>query len=335
MADVHEALKTLSPVDHAEFPSGPSTLSLHLATSLADAHILVSSVPAPSLPDGVTLTEPSNAKIAALQKEWKPVKLNAKDNPLDISVFKLPAKDGKGTWFARRSIHTDIPFRRFKAGLQQEFQQPTAEETEGSKRPGPVRGIGKDVLVHHETCELGKAEIFQLSAQFPGPSAPRDFVQGSLSSSTHPGDISTATSEKESLSTGSKGTGGYTKDRPNQFTMISKPVLNHPKCSERSGYVRGYYESVEFIREVPSVVQQPNRTNSTPNIPSAELFTLVTRPREKTANEHPGQELENLPVDWVMITRSDPGGSMYPLFRHGKKPRINRLIDMQTCQGGW
>jgi hypothetical protein len=317
MTDVHEALKTLSPTDHAEFPSDPSALNLHLATSLADAHILISSIPPPALPAGVTLPEPTTAEIAELQKEWKPVKINAKDNPYGISVFKLAAKDGKGTWFARRSVHTDIPFQRFKAGLQQEFQQPTVEGTEGSQQSGPVRGIGKDVLIHHETCELGKAEIFQLSAQFPGPSARRDFVEGCFSSSAHPADISAAATD----SGGVIETEDTDQPRPKQFTMISKPVLNHPEGDQRSGYVRGYYESVEFIREVPSIGQQLTRTLSTPNILSAESFASTTRPRGKTISEHSGEVVvtpENCPVDWIMITRSDPGGSMNPhlLERH-------------------
>jgi hypothetical protein len=182
------------------------------------------------------------------------------------------------------------------------------EDTEGSQQSGPVRGIGKDVLIHHETCELGKAEIFQLSAQFPGPSAPRDFVEGCFSSSAHPADISAAAADSNGVVTEDAD-----KPRPKQFTMISKPVLNHPEGDQRSGYVRGYYESVEFIREVPSIGQQLTRTLSTPNIPSAELSASIARPRGKTVGEHSEEVVvtpENCPVDWIMITRSDPGGSM-------------------------
>ncbi|KAA8912753.1 hypothetical protein FN846DRAFT_1019196 [Sphaerosporella brunnea] len=307
MTNVHKALKTLSPTDHSDFPADPSKLTLHLTTSLADAHILISSIPPPTLPDGITLPEPANAEIAALQNEWKPVKINPKDNPLGLNIFKLAAKDGKGTWFARRSVHTDIPFRRFKAGLQQEFQQPTVDETEGSRKPGPVRGIGKDVLVHHETCELGKAEIFHLSAQFPGPSAPRDFVEVCLTSSAHPEDVTAAAREEPGNDQGKN------QQRPKQFTLISTPILNHPECEERSGYVRGYYESVEFIREIPENVQQLTRTQSTLNIPAADTLRPTPCRRGKTMSENGGEESAAAPkcaVDWVMITRSDPGGSV-------------------------
>lgn len=318
MTDVHAALKTLSPTEHSEFPSDPSSLNLHLATSLTDAHILISSLPPPAtVPESVTLPEPPNLDIAALQKEWKPVKLPAKDNPIGISVFRLSAKDGKGTWFARRSIHTDIPFPRFKAGLQQEFQQPKQDGAEDGVTQGPVRGIGKSLRIHHETCELGNAEIFQLLAQFPGPSAPRDFVEGCLSSSAHPEDISTAASERGRLSSPSNSgdeTESSGKNRPKQFTLISKPVLNHPQGDERSGYVRGFYESVEFIREIPSTIARSQ------DVPSAES---ISPPPGKTVGmtpEEAAQARGNCAVDWIMITRSDPGGSEYSNSVNRKLP---------------
>ncbi|KAF8251872.1 hypothetical protein K440DRAFT_538760, partial [Wilcoxina mikolae CBS 423.85] len=296
--DVHEALKTLSPIEHTEFPSDPSALDAHLATSLADIHTLISSIPPPAiLPKSLDLPEPPNTEIAALQKEWKPVKLSNKENQIGISVFKLSAKDGKGAWFARRSIHTNISFERFKAGLQYDFK-----ENEGEEKSGPVRGIGRDLLVRHESSELGRGEILQLSAQFPGPSAPRDFVEGCLSSSAHPEDHSTKKSGK-----------GIAKDRLRQFTLISKPVLNHPECDQRSGYVRGTYESVEFIREIPVTPKSLARCHSTPNVPAVETPTSPTRPRGKTvgqSGENAAEAGENCPVDWIMITRSDPGGSV-------------------------
>ncbi|KAF8536931.1 hypothetical protein BDD12DRAFT_848990 [Trichophaea hybrida] len=306
--DVHEALKTLSPIEHTEFPSDPSALDAHLATSLADIHTLISSIPPPAiLPKSLNLPEPPNTEIAALQNEWKPVKLSNKENQTGISVFKLLAKDGKGAWFARRSIHTNISFERFKAGLQHDFK-----ENEGEGKSGPVRGIGKDILVCHESSELGRGEILQLSAQFPGPSAPRDFVEGCLSSSAHPEDHSTKKSGGTDPNSGDRGK-GITKDRPRQFTLISKPVLNHPECDQRSGYVRGTYESVEFIREIPVTPKSLARCHSTPNVPAVETLTSPTRPRGKTVGQS-GEDAveagENYPVEWVMITRSDPGGSV-------------------------
>jgi len=37
---------------------------------------------------------------------------------------------------------------------------------------------------------------------------------------------------------------------PRHFMVISRPCL-HPDCPPRDGYIRGQYESVEFIREIP------------------------------------------------------------------------------------
>lgn len=303
--DVHEAFKTLSPSDHGEFPSDASALREHLASTLVDAHTLISSIPPPTsaFPENLNLP---NTDSRALQ-EWKPVKLSAKDNPLDISVFKLSAKDGKGSWFARRSIHTDIPFQRFKTCLQKEFEQSLKGEASSS---GAIRGFGNDSRVYYETCELGAAEILHLSAQFPGPSAPRDFVQGRCSTSAHPGDLS---STSETKSPCRESTRFEEAERPKQFTIISKPVLNHPECNEQAGYVRANYESIEFIREIPIPPKSLDRSQSTPDMTSFYTDSVPSLPRGKTVvltSQGTASALGPYPVDWIMITRSDPGGSV-------------------------
>ncbi|CCX17441.1 hypothetical protein FPQ18DRAFT_291211 [Pyronema domesticum] len=307
--DVHEALKTLSPIHHSDFPSDPSSLDAKLAACLADTHTLISSIPPPAiLPKSINLPEPANTDIATLQKDWKPVKLSNKENQLGISVFKLPAKDGKGTWFARRSIHTNISFDRFEAGLRHEFSQDAPEE---GSRPAPVRGIGKDLLVRHESSELGRGQILQLSAQFPGPSAPRDFVEGCLSSSAHPEDLAT-TKDGQPITTIIESGEGTSKKNPRQFTLISKPVLEHPECCERQGYVRGTYESVEFIREIPTNIEHLSRSLSSPDISAVDKLPTGRR-RGRTvgqADEADHIPQDHAPVDWIMITRSDPGGSV-------------------------
>lgn len=65
--------------------------------------------------------------------------------------------------------------------------------------------------------------------------------------------------------------------------MISRPLTDHPECEERQGYVRGQFESIEFIREIPAVCKPPinrrsveverdgmRRVMSVPNVPSLE-----------------------------------------------------------------
>ena len=94
----------------------------------------------------------------SLQKEWgKPMKLNAKDNPLGVTVYKCSAKDGRGSWFARRSVHEGLGFKKWKLGLQKEF--PESMAVQGGPGVGNIRGIGADRRVERMTVEgTGTAE---------------------------------------------------------------------------------------------------------------------------------------------------------------------------------
>ena len=119
--------------------------------------------------------------------------------------------------------------------------------------------------------------------------------------------------------------------------IISKPC-NHPACPPREGFIRGQYESIEFIREIP---QKPKRASSYVDLRKIEdqqpldkqailrraenaFGASEGRPRGKTVSfaeskgsrsKHEAHDLELLdeesnPVEWIMITRSDPGGSV-------------------------
>jgi len=155
-------------------------------------------------------------------------------------------------------------------------------------------------------------------------------------------------------------------DIPRHFMVISRPC-NHPDTQPRDGFIRGNYESVEFIREVPlkkgfrksasttNLPTQRNRSASTlgreailrnaaKNYPpttengllgsdkgvaaasDTDLSSRETRARGKTisydmskssdakrnSTDNPEQDddCESNPVEWIMITRSDPGGSV-------------------------
>ncbi|TGZ79162.1 hypothetical protein EX30DRAFT_342630 [Ascodesmis nigricans] len=310
MAEVHEALKSLAPARHETFPRSRSTLDIHLANTLVDVHTLISSIPPPeNIPPNLHLPSPPNTDAKILQKEWKLVKMSSKDNPLDISVFKLSAKDGRGAWFARRSMHMDIPFSRFKAGLQKEFDQP---KDENGVEQGAIRGIGKNETIQDHESELGKAEVMVLSAQFPGPSAPRMFVEGYLTTSAHPEDLSMSNGIDSDESTHeAQDIQAAAVQRPKQFTIISKPVLDHPAVEDKPGHVLGQYESVEFIREVPLDPRHIDRSQSFPNVGSAaKLLTSPTRPRGRTVSGNLEDPNPSIPVEWIMITRSDPGGNV-------------------------
>lgn len=334
----HEPLKALGPV--AWSAVSPDNLKPFLASSFANAQTVIDSVPSPfvsarfttppnrprSHTDGSILPAPdtppatpsrkhaltttadeseSTASAAAaaahaekLRKEWKEVKVPAKENPLGINVYKLSAKDGRGAWFARRSVHHGIPFDKFRLGLEHEF----GETMKAFNGPGTgnVRGIGAEKRAERLVCEgVGTAEVWLLSAQFPGPTTPRDFV--TLLLTGHGNENSTASD------TGSK-----------QYMIVSKPC-DHPECAPRSGYIRGSYESVEIIREVP--VEQPIRaTRSSTDLARAAVESLtvedVAKPAdtmsERAVSEKASEGAADIAtaVEWIMVTRSDPGGSV-------------------------
>ncbi|KFY83361.1 hypothetical protein V500_10081, partial [Pseudogymnoascus sp. VKM F-4518 (FW-2643)] len=142
-----------------------------------------------------------------------------------MSVYKLAGTDGKGAWFARRSVHCGLGFERWKRALQQEF--PETMKIDGGPGVGNIRGIGGERCVECRQARAGKMEVYHLSAQFPGPTTPRDFVTMLM------------TTERPVEEGG-----------PRQFMIVSKPCI-HPQTPEREGFIRGQYQSVELIREVP------------------------------------------------------------------------------------
>lgn len=77
-------------------------------------------------------------------------------------------------------------------------------------------------------------------------------MTSTLTSSAHPQDLSLPSDDAPPVPAPDDGA-----PKPRQFTMISRPLTDHPECAERQGYVRGQFESVEFIREIPSVCAPP------------------------------------------------------------------------------
>lgn len=168
MSALHDALQTLLPIDFASLPVDDNGLDEFMRDAFRQSQTIVHSVPlpstsAPSTPNrsransaasSVDDIRPSSARPhhsvdVDLQKTWgKPIKLSAKDNPLNISVYKLSSKDGNGAWFARRSIHEGLGFARWKKGIEGEFRESLA--VEGGAGAGAVRGVGADKLVEHK-----------------------------------------------------------------------------------------------------------------------------------------------------------------------------------------
>jgi hypothetical protein len=156
--------------------------------------------------------------------------------------------------------------------------------------------------------------VFQLSAQFPGPVAPREFITCLMTTDT-------------GLTEKSAPHGDCPPDSkviPRHWMVVSVPV-DHPEAPPRQGLVRGSYESVEMIREIPLAT---SKSKSTPNLLDTNGSPDRGRPRgstigfaESRGESAKGERLdkhehfdtddqETNPVEWIMVTRSDPGGGI-------------------------
>jgi predicted nucleic acid-binding Zn-ribbon protein len=203
--------------------------------------------------------------------------------------------------------------------------------------------------------------VYHLSAQFPGPTTPRDFVTLLLTSSTA---LTEPAPERPSppTSAGTQPQSSRFSETPRHFMVISRPCI-HPDCPPRDGFIRGQYESVEFIREIPrkpkkmssSMTDLPRSAHTRDrsleekailrkaaqvgsgdgahlqngdNLSAGAAEDIVregrkrgktisfTQPRGSSAkgegmDDQQAQDDEDTnPVEWIMITRSDPGGSV-------------------------
>ncbi|KAK3295705.1 uncharacterized protein B0H64DRAFT_460264 [Chaetomium fimeti] len=270
-----------------------------------------------------------HATLTKLSREWKDLKMqqgggSSNGNPHGIAMYKMGAKDGRGAWFARRSFHRVGPggvgFERWEAALRREMQVTLERvEAEPRKEPGTgnVRGIGAERKVDGVEFEGGKMGVYHVSARFPGPTTPRDFITL----------IMTPKEEKKPRGR---------KRAPRQFMVVSRPC-DHPDCPPRPGFVRGTYESVEVIREVP--VEKPlRRVRSSVDLSrdDANSAAVTGEPISKeavlrAAKQAVGEEAESegegaktvsfrlsddadsdmeMAIEWLMVTRSDPGGSV-------------------------
>jgi len=284
MSELHDALKALDSTEWSDVPAdNPKSFLQH---QFEAGELICNSVPPPpggtaydaATPSQSTVDSASSSKDVSisdarpqdphpshveLRSAWgKPMKLSAKDNPLGVSVYKMAGKDRNGAWFARRSIHEGISFSKFKKAMAWEFAESMA--VEGGPGVGAVRGLAADSRLEKDQVEgVGQLEVYQLSAQFPGPTTPREFITLLMTSSD-------AIGEKT----------GAGQPPPRHYMIVSKPC-NHPAATERTGYIRGHYESVEMIREIPLHHKSGDKEKADLN-----------------------------PVEWIMVTRSDPGGGI-------------------------
>lgn len=87
--------------------------------------------------------------------------------------------------------------------------------------------------------------------------------------------------------------------------IVSKPCL-HTECPPRSGIIRGSYESVEFIREVPISSEGVKRSLSSTDLNASK----DANPRGSTSSDKGHDSGVATTIEWLMVTRSDPGGSV-------------------------
>jgi len=313
---LHEALAHLRAKPFSDIPT--DDLAPYLQTTLSTARTIANSVPpathfspvaAPAANSASASPAPPPHRTAAtedtkgLWTAWgKPLKLSARDNALGLAVYKMAGADRHGAWFARRSLHRGLGFAAWRACMAREFDASLA--VVGGPGEGAVRGIAADRRVCECAVEgLARLQVFQLSAAFPGPVTPRDFV------------IMTVSSEGESV-LDEEGRG---------FVVVSIPV-EHPDAPQRDGLVRGFYESVEMIREVklPRSKDSNLRSRSAADLLDSEPKRSESRQRGITISytesrgvdaedEHIDASVEDedeYAVEWIMITRSDPGGGI-------------------------
>jgi hypothetical protein len=315
MSELHDALQNLSPVTWTDLPK--DNLDSYLTECFAAGELICNSLP--PLADGTPFhaskphhrkpnqarshkeIHPSAARPPSahadhekLHKSWgKPVKINPSQNPLHVNVYKMAGNDRHGAWFARKSVHEGLGFDKFKRAMMREFSE--SMTVTGSPGAGAIRGIAADRRLEREDVPgVGKVEVYELSAQFPGPVTPREFLAMLMSSDGALSDKSAVPVE------------GGEKHLPRHFMVVSRPV-DHPDAPLRPGFVRGQYESVELIREIPLSTAKPKFTSD-----------LLLKPNGSTkpgsgddqANGDALDDPELNPVEWIMITRSDPGGGI-------------------------
>ncbi|KAJ5294642.1 hypothetical protein PENANT_c006G10923 [Penicillium antarcticum] len=323
MATLHEALQCLKPTSWDDVPQSPDELRDYMRDLFKHSRLVAESLPDPPLSEAEDYPHldyeaaapsaprivPSSSRvgetdpeITELQKQWgKPVKVGGpKDNPLDVTLWKLSATDGGGSWFGRRSVHAGLPFSRWREKMSSEYDETLKVNQrkihKGQTPDNSIRGIGAEEKVETievkdaDGSELGHLMVYHVSAQFPKPTAPRDFVAMIVNSDS-------------GLRVGGS------KQPGRSWMMISKPC-DHPDVPHKQGYTRGNYESVELIREIPkkdgsesSSSSQKSKKKSDSSSPDSQ------HPEQGEASGEPEDEGMN-PVEWIMVTRSDPGGSI-------------------------
>ncbi|KAL4923097.1 uncharacterized protein BDV17DRAFT_24225 [Aspergillus undulatus] len=299
MATLQDSLLSLSATTWDSLPSDEAALREYITTLRTKARLIIDSVPEPPASDNTKKYETSvgtlklrpspvrlqtkNKSTLDSQKEWgKPVAKQAvsKDNPLSVPVYKLSGSDGQGSWFGRRSVHAGLEYRVWEEKLSSEIGETlrkNEERIEGGLDPDvAVRGIGAQSRL--ESVEIrsedGESVVAKLNVYHVSASFPRPTTSRDFVIMIVTWEAGFDHPEEEK--------NGKEEREGRSWMMVSRPV-EHPDAPSTEQYIRGQYESVEMIREI-----------------------IV----EKDSSDADGAKDEPNPVEWIMVTRSDPGGTI-------------------------
>ncbi|KAK5110055.1 hypothetical protein LTR62_006299 [Meristemomyces frigidus] len=323
MAELHEALKQLSPTQWSEIPEDDATLAQYMSDCFQAGELICNTVPplaagesfhsaqhhhkrpneatsAKEMHNSTTRGAAVAAEHESLQKSWgKPYKFKAEQNPANVALYKMAGNDRHGAWFGRRSVHEGLGFDRFRRAIAREMPQSLSYEGVGA---GAIRGLAADTQLEHKKVDAAKADldVYQLSGQMPKPVTAREFVQLLMTTESGLSEKSAADLE------------GGGKHIPRSFMNVSRPI-SFPGVSDRPEFVRGQYESVELIREIPL--------------------------HKRTGGDESSDAAELNPVEWIMVTRSDPGGGIPRFLVERGTPEamladVTKFLDWATGLGG-
>ncbi|KAL4941490.1 hypothetical protein BDV06DRAFT_194446, partial [Aspergillus oleicola] len=298
MATLQDSLLSLNATTWDEIPSSDhSALRSYLLTLRKKARLIIDSVPEPppiqaeqiknyetsigtlKLKPSTARLETSNKETLSNQKEWgKPVVKQAvsRDNPLSVPVYKLSGSDGQGSWFGRRSVHAGLEYGVWEEKLSSEIGETLRKNEEkvsqGQEPDVAVRGIGAQSRL--ESVEIkgenGESVVGKLNVYHVSASFPRPTTSRDFVVMI----VTWEAGFKEDVESGSE----KEEKEGRSWMMVSRPV-EHPNSPPTEQCIRGQYESVEMIREI--LVDKDSNDSGEPN-----------------------------PVEWIMVTRSDPGGTI-------------------------
>ncbi|KAL4810704.1 hypothetical protein BDV18DRAFT_127813 [Aspergillus unguis] len=301
MASLQESLLSLNSTPRDKVPSSDQAALREYITDLRrKARTIADSVPEPPPPSEssstnadtkstsksrytVTLSParlaPKDSTVTQNQSQWsksivKPTP--GKDNPLGIPVYKLQGSDGQGHWFGRRSVHAGLPYKVWEEKIRNEMAETLVWNEKRLARGQPpdkaVRGIGAREKV--EVLEI-RDEENKSEGDGQGKSMGKATVYHVSASFPRP---TTSRDFVVMIVTWEDAFEAEEKEEREGRTwmMVSKPI-EHPDAPPSDEYIRGQYESVEMIREI---VDGSN------------------------------EDAESNPVEWTMVTRSDPGGTI-------------------------